>query len=137
MKHCLVIWRHYSKIGEPLTPKQIVMLKNYFRVAYRSLLKNKSYVIINTLGLGISLACCITAYLILAFNIEFDSFHANNKVERIYKVHSHFKEKDGKITQNNNAPIVLAPIASQEISGIERFTRFVRDGAYMRYGTQS
>src|SRR5436190_12414815 len=113
------------------------MIKNYLLVALRSLRKNKSYLIINTLGLGVALACCITAYLILAFNIEFDSFFADAEVNRIFKIHSHFQEKDGKITQNNNAPIVLTPIAAQEIAGIERYTRYLGDGGYMRYGDKA
>lgn len=55
------------------------MLKNYLRVAFRNLFKNKSYVIINTFGLGISLACCITAYILVAFNIEFNDFYDDEK----------------------------------------------------------
>ena len=68
------------------------MLKNYIRIAFRNLLKNKSYVIINTFGLGIALACCITAYLLLAFNIEFDNFHKPEKVANIFKIHTFKKE---------------------------------------------
>jgi len=106
-------------------------------VAYRSLQKNKSYIIINTLGLGVSLACCIAAYLILAFNIEFDNFHSDKKVERIFKIHTHLQEKDGKQVQNNNAPMVLAPHAAPDIAGIERFTRYISDGGYMRNGDKA
>jgi putative ABC transport system permease protein len=113
------------------------MLKNYFLVAFRSLKKNKSYIIINTFGLGIALACCVTAYLMLAFNIEFDNFHSDKKVDKIFRVHSHLIEKEGKKVQNNNAPIPLAPRAAVEIAGIERFTRFVRDGGYMRNGDKA
>src|SRR5688572_12368126 len=113
------------------------MIKNYFLVALRSLKKNKSYILINTFGLGIALAYCITAYLILAFNIEFDTFHEDKKVERIFKVHTHIRDQDGKMIQNNNAPLVLAPFAAQEVSGIERYTRFVRDGGYMRNGDKA
>lgn len=113
------------------------MIKNYFLVALRALRKNKSYVIINTFGLGIALACCIAAYLILAFNIEFDDFHSDKKVERIFTVHTKIQEKDGKITINNNAPMALPVIAAPQISGIERYTRFVRDGGYMRYGDKA
>jgi putative ABC transport system permease protein len=109
------------------------MLKNYLQVALRNLARNKSYVIINTLGLGIALACCVAAYLILAYNIEFDSFHAQKKVEDIYKIHGHFKEKDGSETQNIMAPIVLGPIAAEEIAGIEQYTRYISWGGYMRY----
>src|SRR6185369_8728467 len=113
------------------------MLKNYIIVAIRSLTKNKSFVIINAFGLGIALACCIAAYLILAFNLEFDDFHANNKVGRIFKIHTHLKEQDGKIIQNNNAPMALPPIAVPGIAGIERYTRYLSDGGYMHYGDKT
>jgi putative ABC transport system permease protein len=113
------------------------MFKNYLLIALRNLIKNKSYVIINTLGLGLALACCITAYLLLAFNIEFDNFHADKKVEKIFKVHTHFKEKDGKITQGIRAPMPFAAAITQEVAGIERYTRYVGDGGYMRYGDKS
>ena len=51
------------------------MLRNYLKIAFRQLIKNKSYLIINTLGMGVALACGLTAYILVAFNIEFDSFH--------------------------------------------------------------
>ena len=78
------------------------MLKNYLRIAYRTLLRNKSYVIINTFGLGIALACCITSYLIVAYNIEFDKFHATEKVKDIYKIHAHFAERDNQLREFSN-----------------------------------
>ena len=113
------------------------MLRNYFRVAVRNLLKNKSYVIINALGLGISLACCIAAYLLLAFNIEFDNFHADEKVRNIYRFQAHTREKDGTSAIDEQAPIVLPPIAAAEIAGIERYTRYLFGGGSMRYGDKT
>jgi putative ABC transport system permease protein len=110
------------------------MLKNYLRIAYRNLLRNKSYVIINTFGLGIALACCITSYLIVAFNVEFDDFHADEKVQNVYKVHSHFAEKDGKTFQQIMVPYPFGPAAAQDIAGIEKFTRYISWGGYMRNG---
>jgi hypothetical protein len=109
------------------------MFKNYLRVALRNLTKNKSYVIINTLGLGISLACCITAYLLLAFNIEFDNFHDDEKVANIFNVHTISHEKDGRLARDVQAPIVMAPIAAEEITGIENYVRFVYGGGALRY----
>lgn len=109
------------------------MIKNYLRVAFRSLAKNKSYVIINTLGLGISLACCITAYLLLAFNIEFNDFHDADKVSKIFAIHTLSTEKDGKVMRDVQAPVMVGPLAAEEIAGIERYTRFIGDGGSMRY----
>lgn len=109
------------------------MIKNYLRVAFRSFLKNKSFIIINSLGLGIALACCITAYLLLAFNIEFDSFHDDNKVKNIYRMRTISKDKDGKTSKDCQAPLVMAPIAAGEIAGIERYTRYLFDNGSLRY----
>lgn len=113
------------------------MLFNYLRVAARNFRKNKSYVIINTLGLGIALACCITAYLLLAYNIEFDTFHNDDKVSRIFKFHTLSHEKDGSLARDVQAPIVMAPIIAGEISGIGRYTRFIYDGGALFYGDKA
>lgn len=109
------------------------MILNYLRVAFRGLLKNKSYFIINTFGLGISLACCITAYLLLAFNIEFDNFHDDKKVANIFTVHTLSTEKDGRHVRDNQAPIVMAPIAADEIPGIDKYVRFLYGGGALSY----
>lgn len=109
------------------------MLSNYLRVALRSFLKNKSFVIINALGLGVSLACCIAAYLLLAFNIEFDNFHEDEKVSKVFRVQTITKDKDGKTSKDCQAPLVLAPIASADIAGIESYTRFLYGGGSLRF----
>ena len=51
------------------------MFRNYLTIAPRNLVRNKLYVLINTSGMGISLACCLAAYLLLAYNIEFDDYY--------------------------------------------------------------
>src|SRR4030095_16511635 len=109
------------------------MIFNYLRVAFRGLLKNKSYFVINIFGLGISLACCITAYLLLAFNIEFDNFHDDKKVSHIFRIHTLSTEKDGKHVIDNQAPIVMAPIIADEIAGINRYVRFLYGGGALSY----
>jgi putative ABC transport system permease protein len=112
------------------------MFRNYLRVALRSFLKNKSFVVINALGLGVSLACCMAAYLLLAYNIEFDNFHDDQKVERIFRVQTMSTDKDGKVNKDCQAPLVLPPIAAGEIAGIERYTRFLYGGGTLRYGDE-
>jgi len=113
------------------------MIKNYLRVAFRTFLKNKSYVVINALGLGISLACCIAAYLLLAFNIEFDNFHDDQKVARIFRFHALSTDKEGKQNRDSQAPIILPAMAANDIAGIERYTRYVFGNGSLRYGDLS
>lgn len=97
-------------------------------------MKNKSYIIINTLGLGISLSCCITAYLLLAYNIEFDNFHDAEKVSNVFRIHTHSTENDGKRVIDDQAPLVMAPVMIEEIAGIDLYTRFLSGGGALRYG---
>lgn len=109
------------------------MFKNYLVVSLRTLTKNKSYVLINAMGLGISLACCLAAYLFIAFNIEFDDFHNDARVERIFTVHTLSKDLDGKQARDWQAPTIMAPIAAEDIAGIDSYVRVVYAGGALRY----
>jgi len=113
------------------------MLRNYLKIASRQLIKNKSYVIINTLGMGVALACCLTAYILIAFNIEFDSFHDSSKTKNIVKVMSYFEYQNGQPYQNMVAPTVMAPIAADEIAGINRYTRFISVSGNLTFKNKS
>ncbi len=60
------------------------MVKHYFRIAFRGLLKNKVFGFVNILGLAISMLCCffIAQYAIHEFS--YDDFHVNgNNIYRI------------------------------------------------------
>ncbi|MFT6941432.1 MAG: putative ABC transport system permease protein, partial [Cyclobacteriaceae bacterium] len=48
------------------------MLKNFLIVTFRQLFKNKIYVGINIVGLGLALACCIVAYQNAKYDWDFD-----------------------------------------------------------------
>ena len=112
------------------------MFKHYFKITFRLFAKNKVYILINTLGLGIALACCITAYLLFAYNLEFDSFHKPEKVANVYKIHTHLETKTGSQEQHITAPMPLAPEAASEIAGINHYTRFIRGSGFVRYGKE-
>jgi putative ABC transport system permease protein len=62
------------------------MLKNYFKIALRNLLKNKTFSLINISGLAAGLACFILIALYVADELSYDRFYKN--ANRIYRVHS-------------------------------------------------
>jgi ABC-type antimicrobial peptide transport system permease subunit len=109
------------------------MLLNYLIVAIRQLLKNKMYLLINMLGMGIAIACAMTAYLLVAYNIEFDSTVDPDKIKNIVKVVHHRKDTDGDSFKELVTPMSLGPAALNDISGINRFSRFFSDGGYLSY----
>jgi putative ABC transport system permease protein len=60
------------------------MLKMYLLTAFRSLLRNKSYSILNIAGLSLGITCSILLFLVIQFELSYDTFHS--KADRIYRV---------------------------------------------------
>jgi putative ABC transport system permease protein len=60
------------------------MIRNYFKTAWRSLVRNKSYTIINIIGLAVGVAACLLIFLVINFETSFDSYHTQKK--HIYRV---------------------------------------------------
>src|SRR5688572_8351780 len=110
------------------------MLYNYLTVAVRQLLKNKTYLLINMLGMGIAIASAMTAYLLVAYNIEFDYSVDPDKVKNVVKVLHHRKDTDGDPFKELVAPVSLGPAVMDDIAGIVRFSRFCSDGGYLSVG---
>jgi putative ABC transport system permease protein len=77
------------------------MLKNYFKIAWRNLVKNKTFSIINILGLTIGLASFILISLYIFDEVTFDSFHKN--AGDIYRVVEDKTTPEGKETKTAGA----------------------------------
>jgi ABC-type antimicrobial peptide transport system permease subunit len=112
------------------------MILNYLKVAARHLTKNKIYLIINVLGMGIAIACAMTAYLLVAYNIEFDAAIDQERVKNIVKVMHHRKQTDGDPYRELVAPLPLAPAVANDIAGIKHYSRFCSTGGYVTHGTR-
>ena len=65
------------------------MIRNYIKVAFRNLWKNKGYSAINIIGLSAGLATCLLILLYVWDELSYDKF--NEKVDRIYRVDSDIK----------------------------------------------
>ena len=73
------------------------MLRNYFTTAFRSLWKNKSHTIINVLGLSLGIASCVVIFLVLRYELSFDTFHTN--ADRVFRVITDFSRDGSKHVQ--------------------------------------
>jgi putative ABC transport system permease protein len=62
----------------------MAMIKNYFKTAFRNLLRNKVYSFINIAGLSLGLACAMLIILYLKDEVSYDRFHTN--VNSIYRI---------------------------------------------------
>lgn len=105
------------------------MIKNYFLITLRSMLKSKVYLFINIFGMAISIGCCITAYYNWNFNASFDAVHKN--ASQIYRINStrHFQDRD---TDYGIVPMPLPEIAKANVKDITHVTRYLTNYADVR-----
>ena len=68
------------------------MIKNYFKIAWRNLIKNKAHSFINILGLSVGLACSLLIFLWVQNELSVDAFFKNDA--RLYKVYEREYYKD-------------------------------------------
>jgi putative ABC transport system permease protein len=102
--------------------KKIIMLKNYLKVAFRNLARQKGLSFINVFGLSVGLAC-FTLFLLYAVNeFNFDGFHKNAK--NIYRVYIHINPlHDEEARSSSYLPIPLGPAMKQDFPEVENFVR--------------
>ena len=97
------------------------MLKNYLKVAWRNLVKNKTFSIINIAGLAIGLACFILIALYVLDEISFDRFH--DKSDRIYRIHSSIRMGGSDL----NLAVASDPMGAtlkKDYPEVEEYVRF-------------
>jgi len=71
------------------------MIKNYFIIAIRNLIRQKGYFIINLVGLTIGLTACLLITFYVIDELSYDKFH--EKGDRIYRVGYQYKAPSGEV----------------------------------------
>ncbi len=98
------------------------MIKNYFKIAWRNLIKNKAFTIINVLGLTLGITTCLIVYLITGFELSYDTFHPDK--ERIYRAVSTFQKSSGDKNYNTAVPEPMAAAIRNDFTGVEKVVQF-------------
>jgi len=98
------------------------MIKNYFKIAFRSFRKHKLFTLINIVGLSIGISAALVIYLIVNFDFSFDKFHPQG--DRIYRVVSDFSFA-GEAVNTSGVCGPLGNIVKTEVTGISLSAPFV------------
>jgi ABC-type antimicrobial peptide transport system permease subunit len=98
------------------------MLKNFFRIGIRNLIKQPGFSFINISGLAIGMASAILILLWIQNEISYDRFHT--KGDRLYEVWSIDREKvDGEMRAYTPTPEIMAPALKTDYPELEEVTR--------------
>ncbi len=103
------------------------MLKNYFRTAFRNLVKDKFYSAINMLGLAAGLATCLLILLYVKDERSFDKY--NLKADRIYRVNNEVRFGDNHYDLAQ-APALMGITMAKELPQVEQYTRLSWGGSF-------
>jgi putative ABC transport system permease protein len=101
------------------------MLKNYLKIAWRNLRKNKVFTLLNVGGLTISLAACLIIYSWVSDELNYDNYGTN--ADRVFRVGLILKAKDQPDKLFAETAPVLVPVLLKDFPEIEKATRIVPD----------
>ncbi len=107
------------------------MLKNYFKIAFRTLLRHKAFSFINVMGLAVGMTACFLIFLYVSFETSYDNFHT--KADRIYRIVSEVKTPSESISSG----ITIAPLAinlKRDFPEVEDAVRLAADGFLVKKG---
>ncbi|MDG5492738.1 ABC transporter permease [Psychroserpens sp. SPM9] len=106
------------------------MFKNYFKIAVRNLLKNKTFTVLNVLGLTAAFGVAILLAMFAVYQLSFDRFHDHG--DYIYQVYSEDSSPNG-IEANNSKSEPFAAALKEETTGVEKITRYNGSGVLLNH----
>ncbi len=102
------------------------MIKNYFKIAFRNIWKNKGYSAINIFGLAIGLATCLLITLYVTNELSYDNYTKN--ANRIYRINSDLRFGGGDLHMTQTSDM-MGQLLKKDYPQVEEYTRiFNNDG---------
>ena len=108
------------------------MLKNYLKIAFRTLSKHTAHSLMNIVGLAVGMGCFILIFLFVQDELSYDDFHKNG--ERIYRIAGEYDQ--GGDTRNRSAQTTYLMRGWLEASfpDIKTVVRMDRGGGLIKHG---
>ncbi len=107
------------------------MIKNYLKIAWRNLVKDRVFTSINIVGLSIAFGVAILLAMAGFFDLSYDKFHVNaGQIYKVYSIDQTPKGPDASVS--HPAPLMAALTA--EVPGIKKASRYLQDETIVSYG---
>jgi putative ABC transport system permease protein len=103
------------------------MLKNYFKIAWRNIIRHRAYAGLNILGLAIGIAACLLILQYVSFELSYEKFHVNK--ERLYRVQQDRYDNGKLSTQWAAGAYAVGNAFKEEIPEIEDYVKVLKKNA--------
>jgi len=94
------------------------MFRTYFKTAWRTLIRNKAYTAINISGLAIGIAACLLIFVVVQFELSYDTFQ--NNYDHIFRIATTEHHKDGSVGRNPGIPCPAYDALKTDFPQIEK-----------------
>ncbi|MEO6231928.1 MAG: ABC transporter permease [Ferruginibacter sp.] len=102
------------------------MIKNYFKIAWRNLIKNKGFALINLLGLATGFTVCLL--IVMYARYEFSYENTNSNADRIIRLTTDRMDGESITAQDCETYPPIGPKIKSELPDVENFTRAYQVG---------
>jgi putative ABC transport system permease protein len=105
-----------------------MMIKNYFKIALRNLIRHRGYSFINITGMAIGISCCLLILMFVNDELSYDSF--NEKAHRIFRVALKIKY-GGRAFRTATIGPPVGKALKADFPEVEEVVRFGRPGSFI------
>lgn len=97
------------------------MLRYHLRIALRTLLRNRLHTLMNLVGLGLAVACCLLLYQYLRYEWSWDRFHEHAERICLVNTESHYSDYDPMFSSNTSE--LFYATAHGQVAGVQEMIR--------------
>ncbi|WP_183559314.1 ABC transporter permease [Mucilaginibacter sp. SP1R1] len=97
------------------------MIKNYIKIAWRNLKRNKAYAAISVIGLALGITCGILIFTLITYHLSFDTFHKNSN--RVYRLYTEWH--DESVGRSSGVPQPLGKTFKNDFTLAEKTARVI------------
>jgi len=104
------------------------MIRNYLKIAWRNLFRNKGFSLTNLLGLTIGITCTILIFLWVQDELTYNKFHAN--YDNIYKIKAN-RDFNNQVFTDDNMVLPLAKTLKEKLPQVKNAVVTTHEGSHV------